>query len=541
MQFTILEPMSTGDVIDRAVRLYRRNFAPLIAIAAVPTLIGYVVSLMFYYGYANLVLNAGNTGRVPADAVLMLILGMIGYPIWGFVLLLTWCGASRVVGDNLMMGEPITFRRCFAVVRGKVGSVIVLGLLIIALGFGLNIVAGFAIFIILLIIGVAAGLITSMHLPQWAIVIAGVILVLLVIAVAMFVASFFFARVVFMPQVLMIEGESAGSSLSRAIKLGKGNWYRVLSIGLFVYFVSFSLLGALSEPVLIILYMTGNLDQNFFVGSGWNIFYTSFQNLASMLVLPIWMLSFTLLYFDSRVRKEAYDVELLAREVSPGYTWRAQAPAFAGYYPPRTYVQTGPLGLGGYYPPPPQPQPQVPATAGPVWPPGWPGAPPGGQAWPGAPPGGQGWSGAPLSGQAWPGAPPGGQGWQSPASGGGAQAWPGVPQGGQQWPGNPPPGGFPAPGPPGDPLSGPNLPQMSPGPGGASSDTDGGAPPPLDAEPGSAGTAMPESQANPPAAPAGTPSWCRVCGDGLQSTARFCSRCGTPVAPQGAETLGGTP
>ena len=67
MKFTILEPMSTGDVIDRAVRLYRRNFTPLIAIAAVPTLIGYAVGMMFYYGYANAVLNAAQPGGASGD------------------------------------------------------------------------------------------------------------------------------------------------------------------------------------------------------------------------------------------------------------------------------------------------------------------------------------------------------------------------------------------------------------------------------------------------------------------------------------------
>jgi hypothetical protein len=79
-----------------------------------------------------------------------------------------------------------------------------------------------------------------------------------------------------------------------------------------------------------------------------------------MLSLPIWIISFTLLYFDSRVRKEAYDIELLAREVAPGYVWQAPPPVFAGYYPPREYVQTSPLGLGGYYPPAPQPPPVPP-------------------------------------------------------------------------------------------------------------------------------------------------------------------------------------
>src|SRR5438128_3735297 len=133
MKFTILEPMSTGDVIDRTVRLYRRNFTPLMAIVAVPTLIGYAVSLMFWYGYSNIVMNSAGRGQMQGDALIMMMLGMGGYPVWGFAMLLTICGLARVVGDNLMMGEPITFRRCFAAVRGKIGNIIAMGLLLIAL------------------------------------------------------------------------------------------------------------------------------------------------------------------------------------------------------------------------------------------------------------------------------------------------------------------------------------------------------------------------------------------------------------------------
>src|SRR3982751_5312930 len=100
--FTVLEPMSTGDVIDRAVRLYRRNFAPLIAIISVPTLIGYVASLMFWYGYQHVVLGAFSSSVVPDDAMWMLVLGALGYPVWLFMLLLTVSGLARVVGDHVM-------------------------------------------------------------------------------------------------------------------------------------------------------------------------------------------------------------------------------------------------------------------------------------------------------------------------------------------------------------------------------------------------------------------------------------------------------
>src|ERR1044072_9155043 len=129
-------------------------------------------------------------------------------------------------------------------------------------------------------------------------------------------------------------------------------------------------MGALTLPVLAGLYVAGMIGQGFFSSSTWNVFYTSFKDVSSLLSLPIWIVSFTLLYFDSRVRKEAYDIELLAREGAPGYIWQAP-PAFAGYSPRGEYVHTSPLGLGGYSrPAPPQPvpaqAPPMPAQAPPV-------------------------------------------------------------------------------------------------------------------------------------------------------------------------------
>jgi hypothetical protein len=68
--FTALEPISTGDVIDRAVRLYRRNFTALISIAAVPSLSYFVGTLMFWHGYTRLLMGtiSGST-EVPGESL----------------------------------------------------------------------------------------------------------------------------------------------------------------------------------------------------------------------------------------------------------------------------------------------------------------------------------------------------------------------------------------------------------------------------------------------------------------------------------------
>src|SRR5215210_3130314 len=147
-RFTVLEPMSVGDVIDRAVRLYRRHFVSLVAIAAVPILTGYIVSLMFWYGFMSLTLPS--TGRPsPGDAGGIILFAIIGYPLWMILLVATIAGLSRVVGDQIMMGEAITFRRCFAFLWRRRGDMIRLGLFAILLLIVLSFVVGFALSLII--------------------------------------------------------------------------------------------------------------------------------------------------------------------------------------------------------------------------------------------------------------------------------------------------------------------------------------------------------------------------------------------------------
>lgn len=354
--FTILEPMSTGDVIDRAVRLYRRNFTPLVAIGAVPTFVGYIVSSMVSYGYTSLLTSTANRS-VPMAAIWMLVLGGLGYPVWLFVLLFTVSGLSRVVGDHLMLNEPITFRKCFSAARSRLGAIILLGVVLIVALMVAYFIVGIVLVLFTMAVGLIIGAIASSGLPQWITTVLLIVIVVGSVAVVLFLVCIVAARLVFLPQIVMIEGESAINAVGRAGRLGKGNWYRVAAIAAFTYFVSISLFSALTLPVLAALYLSGVLNAEFFASPGWTVVYTSFSDISGLLCLPIWIVSFTLLYFDSRVRQEAYDVDLLAREINTGFYWQPTVrPSAFGYQAPlqsgqRTFVQTSPLGLAGYQPP----------------------------------------------------------------------------------------------------------------------------------------------------------------------------------------------
>jgi hypothetical protein len=108
--------------------------------------------------------------------------------------------------------------------------------------------------------------------------------------------------------VLLLEERSADESLSRAWKLAKGEGWKI-----------FGTL-ALSWLIFMILYML----LFFVVGMLVGLVGSSNQELTSLLVaillpfvFPITAVVTTILYYDIRVRREGFDLELLALDAEP--------------------------------------------------------------------------------------------------------------------------------------------------------------------------------------------------------------------------------
>ena len=126
-ELTVLEPISTGDVIDRAVRLYRRNFVPLISVVAAPALIYYASAMMVSFGYAQM-LQSVQAGFNPG-ALFLVLFGLAGYVVYLFSILSAVSGMSRAIGDHIMLGDPITFRGCWRFARRRLGDIALTGLI----------------------------------------------------------------------------------------------------------------------------------------------------------------------------------------------------------------------------------------------------------------------------------------------------------------------------------------------------------------------------------------------------------------------------
>ena len=72
-----LTPLGPGDLIDRAIRLYRRHFATLLWIAAPPTLVTALGAVLLNIGMREAQLAKGN-----ASLVLYATLMIGGFFLW---------------------------------------------------------------------------------------------------------------------------------------------------------------------------------------------------------------------------------------------------------------------------------------------------------------------------------------------------------------------------------------------------------------------------------------------------------------------------
>ncbi len=141
---------------------------------------------------------------------------------------------------------------------------------------------------------------------------------------------YFLVRWSLYTQPILLEESSALISLRRSSELVKGSWARVFGITLAIFLIYFIIYIILIISVSIIFFLIPGTDAFFDTAStletilfmieptphviGWGIylFWSFITTSIEALAMPILSIGYTLLYFDMRIRKEAYDLEMQA-------------------------------------------------------------------------------------------------------------------------------------------------------------------------------------------------------------------------------------
>lgn len=307
-----LAPLGAGDLIDRAVRMYRRHFFTLIRIAAPPVIIAAAGSILFSMSTREL----GSTSSV-ASFMLFLSAAFIGAIMWGsgnVFSLIVMGGATRNLVTHLLSNEPVSARATYAAVKSRFWGLLGAALFI-TVWFGLIFFVMFIGWYMVFAIVFLGAIFLGQALPVWLSAAIGIIGVLAATTVCLWVFFFLVGRIAYVPQAMLVEGKGVFDAIGRSFTLASGNAKRLMAMALFAVFVSYSALMILIVPLGWFGYLNG-VDLSPFQQEEWPAWYAIGYNVilqtSHLLLAPIWMLGLSLLYVDERVRHEGYDVELMA-------------------------------------------------------------------------------------------------------------------------------------------------------------------------------------------------------------------------------------
>jgi hypothetical protein len=289
---TVLRPLSTSELLDRTFHLYRNHFLTFVGISAIPQLFILPVTL------------GGAAMAMRQSYVWSSLMTMTGY----FLFYLAWfiSQAPTVVAvSNLQTQKPIGIGSAYSGARRSLLRVI------------------WIVFLIFVIWGVAFGVGgTLIALAIGAIAAVSSTAIVVITALVLTIPPLYFALRWMLGWALAIPATVLESgwfltSIRRSLYLSKGNRWRI--------FVVCVLIGIFAAIVAFIVRLVVMIPSPFYGARDFRRAQAEFEALKALgvfistsLVGPLGTIALTLIYYDERVRKEGFDLQLMMANLEGG-------------------------------------------------------------------------------------------------------------------------------------------------------------------------------------------------------------------------------
>lgn len=323
-----LRPMSIGDIFDAAFRLYRRHFLTFIGIAAllqVPMTMLQITVQFLFGGQAleNWLRFASRPPRVLAGQTVFDILPFrdialfagigVGLGVLQFLLVQNLiAGALANAVARSYRGQPVSIlgsysiglQRFLALVGASLAT-LAIGVLFLGVVFGCTFGSVFVLFSNISSRGGAGGVLSGLAI-FFAIFGAFLLLALLTL--------YFYTRLLMTTQAIVLENHGPLGGIARSWRLVGGSFWRTLAIAVLMYILVYVIAGLPSGILSFALQILSGNSLDALLRN--QIIAAVIAQVGQIIVLPLQLVIFTMLYYDLRVRKEGYDLELLAQQAA---------------------------------------------------------------------------------------------------------------------------------------------------------------------------------------------------------------------------------
>lgn len=297
-----LRPMSAGDILDQAIRIYRQNFVTVVGIVAifsVPLLLINVLAAALTFPLGG----QFSTFEDGSPFVLVYFLATILTTILSAIVSVFQVGALAVVISERYLGHTITIRQAYSHTFKRWFSlllaIIIVGLLDLAL------LTVFFVPFFALVFG-TAGSGSSQDMLAGIFILCACLLFI----PALLVLVYLNVHWIFVTQAIVLENYNSTGGMGRSWRLVKGTFWRVLGFSIILSI----LVGLFSAgPIYLVSFLSFVLPSVVLAG----VLNSVIQTAVQILVTPIQFAAITLLYYDLRIRKEGFDLQLQLQQPQP--------------------------------------------------------------------------------------------------------------------------------------------------------------------------------------------------------------------------------
>jgi glycerophosphoryl diester phosphodiesterase family protein len=289
-----LRPLTLAELLDRAFSTYRHHLWLFVGIMAVPAIwsITSAVTMEVFKALTAV------PGAKPADAPLQIAVLLIGSFLFGIVYLLAYAfalGATTVAVSHLYMGRETSVGLAYRAVQPHWRRLVVLlfwcwlRLFLTMMG----IVAA----------GALAGAIFGMIAPLFT-----VLLMALAVVGGGALCIFLVVRWGVAVPAVVLENLPARSSLARSVELTADNRGRTFLVILCALVITYATVALLQVPFIVGATLAGpGTALSMLLG----IVGAVLGGIGSMFSGPIMIIGLAMMYYDLRIRKEAFDLQVM--------------------------------------------------------------------------------------------------------------------------------------------------------------------------------------------------------------------------------------
>jgi hypothetical protein len=267
-----LRPLSLGELLDRTFFLYRKNFVLFAGIMALPHLVLLAFQLAGV-GLQSAKILVGPLASLPWTlAVMVVTLGVTAASQ----------GATVIAVSQVHLDRPTSIAESFAGIKGRI-----VYLALIMIGYGIGVGVGF---VLLIVPGVILALMWALTIP-----------------------------------VAVLEDTGLRDSVNRSAELTKGDRGRVFVVYLLFFVLLYAVYMVWEIPIFAAIAFMAKAHRLVGIPLWSQIAFPVGGFFSQILVGPLMTIGLSLLYYDERVRKEAFDLQHMMAMLDGGQADSGQA------------------------------------------------------------------------------------------------------------------------------------------------------------------------------------------------------------------------